>query len=202
MKRYHIILLVLLIFFTGIGILEYSQGTVSESVFDQVTYKYKSHVWIPPSTPNGSSLGGFYNITGKGRDFKFYLVLPGAEEGESPLDYTKDGLEGTGHIDEIQVNFNTIWFLMNRDLKKAMFATNFKGNMNMTCAAWNGSSQFTNNGKEFKGTFFIDGVMTDWEGNYTLKEDGNRIALLAQYLWWHGNKTPESVHYVEHTYYL
>ena len=50
------------------------------------------------NTANGSSLGGYYNIAGKGRDFTFHMVLSGAEKTESPLDYVTDGLRGQGHV--------------------------------------------------------------------------------------------------------
>jgi hypothetical protein len=50
-----------------------------------------------------------------------------------------------------------------------MFTPTSHGYMNMTCAAWTGVTYFKNDVKIFGGNFTIDGTMTDWEGNYTLK---------------------------------
>jgi len=63
--------------------------------------------------------------------------------------------------------------------------------MNMTCAAWTGTSLFANDGENFNGTFKIDGIYTDWEGNYTFTHENNRIVITADYFYW-SKKTPES----------
>lgn len=184
MQKKYIALIAVAVLIAGAGILEYSTGAFSALAFDQINYNFTSHVWIPPTTSNGSSLGGYYNINGTGRDFAMLMVLSGAEKSESPLDYTSDGLHVTGHIDMVKVTYQTIIYLLQKDLKTAMFNTIFTGNMNMTCAAWTGTSHFQNDGKNFNGTFKIDGIYTDWKGNYTLTQENNRIVLDAVYMYY------------------
>jgi hypothetical protein len=195
---------VLIVAFSTIAVLEVSTGFVSGLVFDQIPYNYTAKVWIPPtnpSDPNSGSLGGFYKINGKGKDFNFFLKLPGAEQSESPLDYTADGLNGTGHIDEIKITFGTIQSLLNRDVKSAMFNTTFKGHMNLTCAAWTGVTYFQNHDNNFTGNFTIDGVMTDWEGTYTLKRDSFRILGISDFIYY-PNDQRSAAKSVQKTYYL
>ncbi len=195
---------VLIVAFSTIAVLEVSTGFVSGLVFDQIPYNYTAKVWIPPtnpSDPNSGSLGGFYKINGKGKDFNFFLKLPGAEQSESPLDYTADGLNGTGHIDEIKITFGTIQSLLNRDVKSAMFNTTFKGHMNLTCAAWTGVTYFQNHDNNFTGNFTIDGVMTDWEGTYTLKQDSFRILGISDFIYY-PNDQRSAAKSVQKTYYL
>ena len=146
-----------------------------------IPYNYTSHVWIPPNSANGGSLGGYYKIYGQGRDFNFQIKLPGAEKAESPLDYTKEGLNGTGRLDNIEITYNTIQALLSGDFKKAMFETKFSGNFNMTCAAWTGSGTFRSENGEVPGTFKIDGPLTDWEGTFNIKND-QRIILTMDYI--------------------
>ena len=38
----------------------------------------------------------------KGNKFKFDVAMPGAENYEDPLCYTKDGLKGNGTIDSVK----------------------------------------------------------------------------------------------------
>lgn len=204
MKKKYIILVILLLLVATvavIGVLEYTQGTVSALAFDQMDYNYHSQVIIPPTTSNGSYLGGYYDINGTGRDFKMLLVLSGAEQSESPLDYTSDGLKVTGHIDMVKATPKTISYLLQKNLKGAMFNTIFNGNMNMTCAAWNGTSRFQNDGQKFNGTFFINGVMTDWTGNYTLTQDQSRIVITADYIYYPKNN-PDEKKVLHSVYYL
>ncbi len=202
MKKKHIILLIIIIAIAVVGLLEYNFGMVSALAFDQMNYHYHSQVTIPPSTSNGSYLGGYYDINGTGRSFNMLLVLSGAENGESPLDYTSDGLHVNGHIDQIKITPKTIYYLFQKDFKKAMFESIFTGNMNMTCAAWNGTSNFQNDGKNFNGTFFINGVYTDWKGNYTLTlNNKSGITLTSDYIYYPKNhvdnaKTLHSVYYL------
>lgn len=200
-KNYVIIILVVAVAIGSIGILEYTMGTVSALTFDQMKYSHSSQVTLPPVTPGGSYLGGSYELNGTGRNFNILLVLSGAEKSESPLDYTSDGLKVTGHIDMIKVTSPTINYLLQKDLKGAMFNTIFNGNMNMTCAAWNGTSQFQNNGKNFNGTFFINGVYTDWEGNYTLTREEGRLVITADYIYYPKDK-PEEADDLHSVYYL
>jgi hypothetical protein len=178
-------------------------GNSEKLVFDQIPYNYTSHVWIPPNTANGSSLGGYYNIAGKGQDFTFHLVLSGAEKTESPLDYVASGLSGQGHVNEINITDSTIYSLLSGDFKGAMMGTKFNGNMNMSCAAWNGTSQFKNNGQNFVGTFVIIGPMTDWKGTYRLVNQEDQIAMIADYIYYpHGQKRPDNTRRVVDTFYL
>lgn len=203
-QKITILAVVLLVSFSTIAALEVTQGTISGYVFDQIPYNYTSKVWIPPinaSDPNSASLGGFYKINGKGKDFNFFLKLSGAEKSESPLDYTADGLKGTGRIDEIKVTPGTIYALLNKDVKGAMFNTTFKGHMNLTCAAWTGQTYFQNDGKTFTGNFTIDGVMTDWEGTYTLKKEGFRIFGVSDFIYYPNNQR-SAAKSVQKTYYL
>jgi hypothetical protein len=203
-QKITILVVVLLFSFSTIAALEITQGTISGYVFDQIPYNYTAKVWIPPaniSDPNSASLGGFYKINGKGKDFNFLLKLSGAEKSESPLDYTADGLKGTGRIDEIKVTPGTIYALLNKDVKGAMFNTTFKGHMNLTCAAWTGITYFQNDGKTFTGNFTIDGVMTDWEGTYILKREGFRILGVSDFIWYPNNQR-STAKSVQKTYYL
>ncbi len=191
MRKIFIVLIVLIAAIAVVGLLEYTQGTFSALAFDQIDYNYHSQVTIPPSGTSGSYMGGYYDINGTGRNFNMVLVLSGAEQGESPLDYTSDGLKVTGFIDTVKVTPQTINYLVRNDIKSAMFNTIFNGNMNMTCSAWTGTSLFANDGENFNGTFKIDGIYTDWEGNYTFTHENNRIVITADYFYW-SKKTPES----------
>jgi hypothetical protein len=201
MQRKYIALIVIVVAIGTLGLMEYTMGTFSALAFDQIDYSYNSKVTLPPSTPGGSYLGGYYDIKGTGRDFNMVLVLSGAEKGESPLDYTSDGLKVKGHIDMVKVTPQTIIYLLQKDLKAAMFNTILTGNMNMTCAAWTGTSQFQNDGKNFNGTFFINGVYTDWEGNYTLTLEDGRLVITADYIYYPKNK-PEEADDLHSVYYL
>ena len=75
------------------------------------------------------------------------------------------------------------------NLKDATFSSIFNGNMNMSCSAWNGTSHFQNNGHILKGTFTINGVMTDWEGNYTITNTNGNLVLVGSYLFYPVNET-------------
>ncbi|MFA0833858.1 MAG: hypothetical protein ACC609_07605 [Methanobacterium formicicum] len=199
-----VIAVLLVVAFSGLAALEVSSGFVSGLVFDQISYNYSAKAWIPPtnaSNPNSPSMGGFYKINGKGDDFNFFLKLSGAEKTESPLDYTADGLTGVGKIDEIKLTPGTIYSLLTKDIKGAMFNTNFKGHMNLTCAAWTGTTYFQNDGKNFTGNFTIDGVLTDWEGTYTLKQEGYRIMGISDFIYYPNNQR-SAAHSVQKTYYL
>ncbi len=198
------IAVVLIVAFSTVAVLEVATGVISGLVFDQIPYNYTAKVWIPPTNPddpNSSSMGGFYKINGKGKDFNFYLKLSGAEKSESPLDYTADGLKGTGHLDEVKVTLGTIQALLDKDVKGAMFNTTFKGHMNLTCAAWTGVTYFQNDNNNFTGNFTIDGVMTDWEGTYTLKRDNFRILGVSNFIYY-PNDQRSAAKSVQKSYYL
>ncbi len=191
-KRIYLILMVLVFFIAGLSILEVTQGSVGQFVFDQMSYSYTSHVVIPPIVGNGT-LGGYYTVDGKGRDFNFLIKLPGAERSESPLDYTQDGLRGTGKIDKIQITFETLKSLFYGDLKGAVFGTKLSGTYDMSCAAWTGEGTFSNNGKSFTGIFKIDGALTYWKGNYTILQQNKSIIIVSDYI--NYNNRNESLSY-------
>ena len=201
MHKKYLILLALIIALSSLAILEYSQGTVSSLILDQMKYNYGSQVLIPPDQPNGTYLGGYYKINGTGPNFKMILNLTGAENSESPLDYTSGGLHITGNINTIKVTPGTITAFLQNNFKQAMFNTIFSGNMTMTCGAWTGTSKFQNNGKNFTGTFQIPGPLTYWEGKYTLIPSQNNILLSANYLY-HPESAPQNIHYIHEEYYL
>ncbi|BDZ69022.1 hypothetical protein [Methanobacterium ferruginis] len=199
-----VIAIILVVAIGTLAVLEITSGVLSAFAFDQITYNYSSKVWIPatnPDDPNSSSMGGYYKIDGKGRDFNLFLKLSGAEKSESPLDYTEDGLTGVGRIEEIKVTPGTIYALLTKDVKGAMFNTTFKGYINLSCAAWTGVTYFQNDGKTFNGTFTIDGVMTDWEGNYTLKQENFRILGVSDFIYYPNNQRSQAKT-VQKLYYL
>jgi len=190
------------IFISGVAAYGITSGNIENYLFDQIPYNYTSHIWIPPNSDKGGSLGGFYTIQGQGREFSFHMVLPGAEGPESPLDYTSSGLDGTGKINSIHVTYNTINALLSKDLKKAMFGTIFNGTYNMSCAAWVGNGTFSNEGNgNLFGTFQINGLETYWEGNFTMKPEGNRIAVNSDYIWY-PNKSPQNAKRVQKVNYM
>lgn len=201
MQKKYFLLLSIIVAISGLALLEYTQGTLSAYAFDQMKYNYTSHVWIPPNDPSGGSLGGYYTINATGRDFKMLMVLPGAEKAESPLDYTGDGLHVTGRIETVKATYATILALYNQNVKEAMFNTDFNGTMNMTCAAWTGTSNFQNKNRKFTGTFQIYGTMTYWEGNYTLTQEASHIVLTGDYIYYPNNQ-PEKKMVVHKVYYL
>ncbi|MGB9980286.1 hypothetical protein [Methanobacterium sp.] len=197
-KKIFIIVLVLIFGFLAYGI---ASGSLEETVFSNMPYNYTSHVWIPSNYQNGSSLGGFYTIYGKGENFNFTIKLPGAETKESPLDYTKDGLNGTGHLNSINITYDTLTSLLSGHLKDAMFNTQFNGIFNMSCAAWTGNGSFSNKGQNLTGNFKIDGPMTNWNGTFNVKEDGNRIKLQMNYVWY-PHKSPQKAKNVQEIIYM
>lgn len=194
---------IILIIASGFLIYGAATGSLMSYAFDQINYNYTGFASIPNNTVNGGSLGGPYNINGKGQKFKFTVALKGAENFEDPLCYTKDGLTADGTIDTVNVNLNTIMALLNRDLKKAMFVTPLTGHFNMSCAAWTGYGNFSNNGTDFPGNFKIDGPATDWEGTFKFVSQGNKIAILTNYIWYpHGQKENGKITNVNKTYYM
>ncbi|MEL7669210.1 hypothetical protein [Methanobacterium sp.] len=190
-------------FISGFLILGFGINTLESMLFDQIPYNYTSYISMPPNHPNESPIGGYYKIYGKGRDFNFCIVLPGAENQESPLDYTADGLNGTGKINEINITYGTIISLLSGDFKNALFNTKINGNYSMACAAWTGYGNFTNTGQNFIGNFKINGVKTDWEGTFNLVPESNKIVLKADYIWYHhANKNDGSIRKVKKIYYM
>jgi len=190
-------------FISGFLILGLGINTIESMLFDQIPYNYTSYISMPPNHLNESPIGGYYKIYGKGRDFNFRIVLPGAENQESPLDYTADGLNGTGKINNISITYGTLVSLLSGDFKNALFNTKLSGNYSMACAAWTGYGNFTTNGQNFLGNFKINGIKTDWEGTFNLVPENNRMALKADYIWYHhANKNDGSIRVVKKTYYM
>jgi hypothetical protein len=181
MRKKYNIAIIFIALIAIVGLVELSYGWTN-LLFDQIPYNYTSTVTIPSNSGSGS-LSGYYIIKGKGRNFNIYLSLPGAEQGESPLDYTKDGMNGSGHIDNIQIGMNTIKNLFSGDFKSALFSTPFNGTLNVSCAAWTGKVIFHNNGTDFPANFTIDGQMTDWEGGFIVFQKDNRIVIKADYIY-------------------
>ena len=204
MKRnIKISVLVVFILIFGALVVGTVNGAIPELIFDQIPYNYTGYASIPALSNDTGSLGGVCSVQGKGSSFKFYIIMPGAENYEDPLCYTKDGLKGEGKIANIHINYKTILALFNRDFKGAMFLTPFTGRFNMSCAAWTGYGNFTNNGTSFPGAFKIDGPDTDFEGTFQLIQENNRIAIKSDYICYpHAQKSPENIKHVNQTYYV
>lgn len=186
------LLLVISLIFIGVsGYIVYS-GNIEEIIFDKIPYYYSSDLWIPPSSEAISSLGGYYAIWGQGRDFNFIIKLPGAENAESPLDYTKEGLNGTGTLKTMDITYNTIYDLYSGNIKKAMFDTKYSGDFGMKCAAWTGYGDFRNENGTISGNFIINGAITYWKGTFNVKYENNRIVLEMDYIL-HPQKDPSKV---------
>ena len=82
-----------------------------------------------------------------------------------------------------------------------MFNTIFKGNMNLTCAAWTGVTTFENDGQTLGGNFTINGVLSHWDGTYTLKRESFRIVGTSDFIYYPNNQ-PSKAKRVQKTYYL
>jgi hypothetical protein len=199
-KKVKIGIIIALIIVSGCIVGLTFNNTLMSYAFDQINYNYTGYASIPNNTHNGGSLGGTYNINGKGEKFKFNVNMRGAENFEDPLDYNIEGLNGNGTIDTVNVNTNTIKSLLNKDFKSAMFQTPFKGHFDMRCASWTGYSNFTNNGTDFLGYFAINGKMTIFLGTYRFVQDGNRIAVITSYDYHFVGQTNTSQ--VNRTYYM
>lgn len=199
-KNVKIALIVIFILFLTIGT---ASGAIPDLIFNQVPYNYTGYASVPALSNNTGSLGGVCSIQGRGDKFNFYVIMPGAENYEDPLCYTKDGLKGNGTIENLHVTYKTVLALLNRDFRTAMFQTIFTGRFNMSCAAWTGYGNFSNNGTSFPGSFKIDGPDTDFEGTFKLTQESNRIAIKSDYICYpHANRTPENTRHVNQTYYV
>ena len=177
-----------------------SKDNLMSYAFDHMSYNYTGYASIPNDTHNGGSLGGTYNINGKGENFNFKVDMKGADQYEDPLCYTSSGLTGNGTVDTVNVTANTIKDLLNHDFKSAMFQTPVTGHMDMRCAAWTGYSNFTNNGTDFIGYFKINGKDTVFQGTYQFIPDGSRIDVKTSYIYYFVGETNTSQ--VNKTYYM
>lgn len=193
-------IVILLIIILGSATAYITRDSLMSYAFDQINYNYTGYASIPNNTHNGGSLGGTYNVNGKGEKFDFKVDMRGADQYEDPLCYTSSGLTGNGTVDTINVTPTTVQYLLNRDFKSAMFQTPVTGHFDMKCAAWTGYSNFTNNGTDFNGYFKINGPMTDFEGTYKFIPQGTRIAVVSSYLWWNVNSTNKTQ--INRTYYI
>lgn len=128
-------MIIILIFFLTLGT---ASGAIPELIFNQVPYNYTGYASVPALSNNTGSLGGICSVQGKGAKFNFYIIMPGAENYEDPLCYTKSGLKGNGTIQNLHITYKTIFALLNHDFKDAMFETMFTGRFSMSCAAWTG----------------------------------------------------------------
>lgn len=180
---------------------------MDEAIFSQIPYNYTSYTSIPANKPGEGSLGGYYSVEGKGKDFRFHIVLPGAEkfdthqENGTLICYNERGLTGTGHIEHIDVTWKTLGSLITGNLVAAMFSTVFDGYYNMTCAAWTGGGNFTNDGKNFTGDFTINGAETFFTGNFTLRRQDARMVLHADYIY-HPQGRPWEARNVKKDFYM
>jgi hypothetical protein len=188
MEKKYIVLIVLALSISTLAIVDYSTGAVEMLIFNQIDYAYAHDVWLTPLSNDTGSIAGYWKIWGKGHNFDFKVVLPGAELFDlheingTQICYDKNGLWGNGSLTYVKVTYGTLSALLSKDLKKAMFCTEFSGIYNMTCAAWTGGGNFANNGKTFNGTFFIIGKATDFQGNFTLSQEGDRIKIVSTYI--------------------
>ena len=193
-------IIILLIIILGSATAYVTRNNLMSYAFDQMNYNYTGYASIPNNTHNGGSLGGTYNVYGKGENFNFKVDMKGADQYEDPLCYTSSGLIGNGTVDTINVTSNTVRDLFNKDFKSAMFETPVTGHFDMKCAAWTGYSNFTNNGTDFIGYFKINGPMTDFEGTYKFIPQGTRIAVVSSYWYWAVNSTIKKQ--INRTYYI
>lgn len=188
---------IIILFILGFFLVVATQPRFDEVLFEQFPYNYTAATLVPSHSNVNASLGGFFSLYGQGKNFKFNIMIPGAEKAESPLDYTSNGISGQGKIDTIIINFDSIKKLSSMDLIGTIFVTPISGTFNMSCAAWTGNGTFNNNGKDFTGKFNIHGQLTDFWGNYTLIRENRSIAVISDYdyLHWYRNETtPTHVH--------
>ncbi|MCK9152010.1 hypothetical protein [Methanobacterium alcaliphilum] len=202
MQKKYLALVIVILSICGLAVFEYSTSSIEGYLFDQIPYNYTGHVWIPPTSSDAGSISGYYNINGQGRDFNFKIMVPEQfdlhEINGTKIDLDENGLSGKGKLYTIQITPTTISALLSKDLKTAMFGTKLNGTYTMECAAWTGGGNFTNDGQKFSGTFYIIGLLTDWEGNFTLSQENSRIKILSSYIYYpHGDKSPGKIKKVE-----
>ena len=199
------IIIIVAVFLLGVGIV--FSGVADDIIFDQIPYNYTGYTTLPGNSDESGSISGFYHIWGKGRDFNFTIKLPGAEHYDTDsidgelICYDKNGLSGQGHLDKIDITLNTLTSLIQGDLKKAMFGTVFTGKYNMTCAAWAGGGNFSNNGTNFTGTFVVNGVLTYFGGDFEMVQEDGRIAVITDYIYYPQGQ-PSKAKNVKKTYYI
>ena len=171
-------------------------------LFEKVPYNYTMSAVIPSNSDATASLNGFFNVNGLGKNFNFHMMLPGAEKAESPLDYTSNGISGTGKVETIDITFDSVKSIFTMNLVNAVFNTKLSGVFNMSCAAWTGNGTFVNDGKNFTGNFTINGQETNYLGNYSLQKENNRIIIISDYGYWHAYRNDYTPIYVHNVMYL
>jgi|GEM_PF-3530636 hypothetical protein len=193
---------IIILFIIGFLLLVATQPVLDGVLFEKLPYNYTTSAVIPSNSNQTASLGGFFNVYGIGKDFNFHIMLPGAEKAESPLDYTSNGISGEGKIENMDITFNSIKSIFSMNLVDIVFNTPFSGVFNMSCAAWVGNGTFNNTGKNFTGTFMINGQISNFLGNYSLQRENNRIVITSDYGYWHAYRNDYTPIYVHNVMYL
>jgi hypothetical protein len=193
---------IIVVFIMVFLLLVATQPVFDGFLFEKVPYNYTMSAVIPSNSDATASLNGFFNVNGLGKNFNFHMMLPGAEKAESPLDYTSNGISGTGKVETIDITFDSVKSIFTMNLANAVFNTKLSGVFNMSCAAWTGNGTFVNDGKNFTGNFTINGQETNYLGNYSLQKENNRIIIISDYGYWHAYRNDYTPIYVHNVMYL
>jgi hypothetical protein len=193
---------IIVVFIMVFLLLVATQPVFDGFLFEKVPSNYTMSAVIPSNSDATASLNGFFNVNGLGKNFNFHMMLPGAEKAESPLDYTSNGISGTGKVETIDITFDSVKSIFTMNLANAVFNTKLSGVFNMSCAAWTGNGTFVNDGKNFTGNFTINGQETNYLGNYSLQKENNRIIIISDYGYWHAYRNDYTPIYVHNVMYL
>jgi hypothetical protein len=202
MHKKIVITSIIVVFIMVFLLLVATQPVFDGFLFEKVPYNYTMSAVIPSNSDATASLNGFFNVNGLGKNFNFHMMLPGAEKAESPLDYTSNGISGTGKVETIDITFDSVKSIFTMNLANAVFNTKLSGVFNMSCAAWTGNGTFVNDGKNFTGNFTINGQETNYLGNYSLQKENNRIIIISDYGYWHAYRNDYTPIYVHNVMYL
>ncbi len=202
MHKKIVITSIIVVFIMVFLLLVATQPVFDGFLFEKVPYNYTMSAVIPSNSDATASLNGFFNVNGLGKNFNFHMMLPGAEKAESPLDYTSNGISGTGKVETIDITFDSVKSIFTMNLVNAVFNTKLSGVFNMSCAAWTGNGTFVNDGKNFTGNFTINGQETNYLGNYSLQKENNRIIIISDYGYWHAYRNDYTPIYVHNVMYL
>ena len=202
MNKKIVITSIIVVFIMVFLLLVATQPVFDGFLFEKVPYNYTMSAVIPSNSDATASLNGFFNVNGLGKNFNFHMMLPGAEKAESPLDYTSNGISGTGKVETIDITFDSVKSIFTMNLANAVFNTKLSGVFNMSCAAWTGNGTFVNDGKNFTGNFTINGQETNYLGNYSLQKENNRIIIISDYGYWHAYRNDYTPIYVHNVMYL
>ena len=202
MHKKIVITSIIVVFIMVFLLLVATQPVFDGFLFEKVPYNYTMSAVIPSNSDATASLNGFFNVNGLGKNFNFHMMLPGEEKAESPLDYTSNGISGTGKVETIDITFDSVKSIFTMNLANAVFNTKLSGVFNMSCAAWTGNGTFVNDGKNFTGNFTINGQETNYLGNYSLQKENNRIIIISDYGYWHAYRNDYTPIYVHNVMYL